>query len=110
MRRHCLASRRGGFRSRPSATASSALRAMLLSALSVSLLFGHHRRPARHGSVDLATACFGTHVSTGKRRASGRLIHPLWFGCDVGLWMRPRTVEAGGGHGHQYSHLLVAVG
>src|SRR5688500_16915081 len=33
---------------------------------------------------------------------SGRLIHPLGFGCDLRLGMRTRTVEAGETYGHQY--------
>jgi hypothetical protein len=46
---------------------------------------------------------------SGECCASGRLIYPLGFRCDMGLRMRTRTVEAGGAHGHQYPHLLVVV-
>src|SRR5215204_3819343 len=47
---------------------------------------------------------------SGERCASVRLIHPLRFGCDMGLGMRSWTVEAGRAHGHQYPHTLVTVG
>src|SRR5918994_1463486 len=52
----------------------------------------------------------GATRQSGGKCASVRLIHPLGCGRDMGLRMRSWTVEAGGAHGQQYPHTLVAVG